>query len=159
MGGNQLTEVPITLGQLKNLTALVLSDNQLSSLPTGIAKLNNLKSLLLHKNKLKTLPTEIVALKCLTEVGKRSCLVDDCDLTQAIDFIFSFLSCFQLSLRDNPLVVRFVSDMTHTVPSLLELAARTVKLHSVEYGDEDLPRSLLDYLSSAHHCINPRCKG
>ena len=69
MGGNNLTEVPVTLGQLKNLTALVLSDNQLKSLPAGIANLNNLKSLLLHKNKLKTLPTEIIALKCLTEVG------------------------------------------------------------------------------------------
>jgi len=131
MGGNLLTEVPMTLGQLKQLTALVLSDNQLVSLPSAIANLKHLKSLLLHKNKLKTLPTEIITLKNLTE----------------------------LSLRDNPLVVRFVSDMTHSVPSLLELSARTVKLHQLTYGEYDLPKTLIEYLSTAHHCINPNCQG
>ncbi|KAK6645330.1 hypothetical protein RUM43_001606 [Polyplax serrata] len=131
LGGNKLTEVPCTLGQLKKLTALILSDNELVSLPREIAKLRNLKSLLLHRNKLKTLPTEIVSLKCMTE----------------------------LSLRDNPLVVRFVSDMTYTVPSLLELAARAVKLHSVKFTQQDLPKRLLEYLNNARHCINPKCKG
>lgn len=131
MGGNLLTGVPVTLGQLVNLTALVLSDNQLQSLPGCIANLNNLKSLLLHKNRLRMLPTEIIALKCLTE----------------------------LSLRDNPLVVRFVSDMTYSVPSLLELAARALKLGGVNYMSTDLPRPLSEYLSTAHHCINPKCKG
>lgn len=65
----------------------------------------------------------------------------------------------QLSLRDNPLVVRFVSDMMHTVPSLLELAARTVKLRGIRYSPTEVPRRLADYLGSAHHCINPKCKG
>lgn len=73
-----------------------------------------------------------------------------------IDCVYSL---FQLSLRDNPLVVRFVSDMMYSVPSLLELAARTVKLRRVNYDADDLPRRLADYLSSAHHCINPKCKG
>lgn len=69
MGGNRLTEVPPTLGQLKSLQALVLCDNMLESLPSTIANLANLKSLLLHKNRLRTLPTEIITLKCLTEVA------------------------------------------------------------------------------------------
>jgi Leucine-rich repeat (LRR) protein len=68
MGGNQLAEVPSTLGRLKQLHALVLCDNIIESLPSNIANLHNLKSLLLHKNKLRTLPPEIVALKNLTEV-------------------------------------------------------------------------------------------
>lgn len=72
MGGNLLTEVPQSVGQLKSLQALVLSDNQIESLPADIAKLKNLKSLLLHKNKLKTLPQEIVTLKNLTEVTYHS---------------------------------------------------------------------------------------
>ena len=69
------------------------------------------------------------------------------------------MCCFQLSLRDNPLVVRFVSDMTHNPPSLMELAARVVKQHSVPYNPQEMPRSLHEYLQSAHHCVNPKCKG
>lgn len=65
----------------------------------------------------------------------------------------------QLSLRDNPLVVRFVNDMTHNPPSLLELSARTVKINNVPYSEHDLPHSLIEYLSSAHRCVNPKCRG
>ncbi|XP_003699574.1 leucine-rich repeat-containing protein 58 [Megachile rotundata] len=131
MGGNRLTEVPSTLGELKSLQALVLCDNMLENLPSSIAKLTNLKSLLLHKNRLRTLPTEIITLRCLTE----------------------------LSLRDNPLVVRFVSDMTHNPPSLLELAARVIKTIDIQYDEESLPRNLVEYLNSGHRCVNPKCKG
>lgn len=131
LGGNHLSEVPVTLGMLDNLKALNLSDNALESLPPAIANLKHLKSLMLHKNRLRTLPIEIISLKCLSE----------------------------LSLRDNPLVVRFVSDMTHNPPSLLELSARSVKINSVPYGERDLPHNLIEYLSSAHHCVNPKCKG
>ncbi|XP_015436332.1 PREDICTED: leucine-rich repeat-containing protein 58 [Dufourea novaeangliae] len=131
MGGNRLTEVPSTLGQLKSLQALVLCDNMLDTLPSSIANLTSLKSLLLHKNRLRTLPTEIIRLKCLTE----------------------------LSLRDNPLVVRFVSDMTHNPPSLLELAARVIKTSDIQYDGETIPRNLVEYLNSGHCCVNPKCKG
>ncbi|KAJ9591461.1 hypothetical protein L9F63_002067 [Diploptera punctata] len=131
VGGNQLVEVPDSLGMLQQLQALNLSENLLESLPATIANLKNLKSLMLHKNKLQTLPTEIIALKCLTE----------------------------LSLRDNPLVVRFVSSISLNPPSLLEHAGRTVKLYGIPYGSPELPRSLVEYLNSAHHCVNPKCKG
>lgn len=131
IGGNKLVDVPDSLGKLKQLHALNLSDNMLESLPAAIANLKNLKSLSLHKNRLRTLPTEIIALKCLTE----------------------------LSLRDNPLVVRFVSNMTLNPPSLLEHAGRTIKIHGIPYGAPDLPMCLVEYLNSAHHCVNPKCKG
>uniref|UniRef100_A0A1B6DR41 Leucine-rich repeat-containing protein 58 n=1 Tax=Clastoptera arizonana TaxID=38151 RepID=A0A1B6DR41_9HEMI len=131
MGGNKLTEVHENVGLLNDLKALILSNNDLESLPRSIAKLKNLQTLQLHKNRLRTLPTEIIALKCLSE----------------------------LSLRDNPLVVKFVSDMTHNPPSLLELSARTVKVNGIKYQEDDLPRSLIEYLKSAHHCVNPKCKG
>lgn len=68
MGGNVLTDVPATLGQLKYLQALVLCDNLIESLPSNIANLHNLKTLQLHKNRLRTLPPEIIALKNLNEV-------------------------------------------------------------------------------------------
>lgn len=72
LGGNRLTVVPESLGQLAWLQVLVLSDNLLESLPAAIANLKHLKSLLLHKNRLRTLPPQIVACKCLTEVGRDS---------------------------------------------------------------------------------------
>ncbi|KAF2896758.1 hypothetical protein ILUMI_09418 [Ignelater luminosus] len=131
LGGNELKEVPITLGQLHTLQALVLCDNKIESLPANIANLKQLKSLLLHKNCLRTLPPAIIGLKNLTE----------------------------LSLRDNPLVVRFVSDMTYNPGSLLELTARTIKIQNVPVEPGDVPSSLLKYLKSGHRCVNPQCKG
>jgi len=69
------------------------------------------------------------------------------------------LFTIQLSLRDNPLVVRFVSNMTLNPPSLLEHAGRAIKIHRIPYGVPDLPTSLVEYLNSAHLCVNPKCKG
>ena len=62
-------------------------------------------------------------------------------------------------MRDNPLVVRFVSDMTHNPPSLLELAARVIKTADIRYDEESLPKNLVEYLNSGHRCVNPKCKG
>lgn len=131
MGGNLLVDVPETLGELVNLQALVLCDNQIGSLPANIANLKHLKSLQLHKNLLKALPPEIVGLKNLNE----------------------------LSLRDNPLVVRFVSDMMHDPGSLLELAGRTIKIYDIKVKQGDIPQTLISYLENAHRCVNPQCKG
>ncbi|XP_063625018.1 leucine-rich repeat-containing protein 58 [Cydia splendana] len=131
LGGNQIIEVPDAVGRLTGLQALVLSDNLIEQLPNSIANLNQLRSLLIHRNKLKTLPTQIIKLKCLTE----------------------------LSLRDNPLVVRFVRDMTLQPPSLLELAGRTIKLHEIPTFPGEVPRDLINYLGAAQCCVNPKCKG
>lgn len=69
MGGNQITDVPESVGALTSLQALVLSNNAIEQLPASIANLKQLRSLLIHQNKLKTLPTQIIKLKCLTEVS------------------------------------------------------------------------------------------
>ena len=131
LGGNQLTSIPVEVGNLTELQALSLCENKLRTLPPSIALLRNLKSLGLHKNLLTALPPEIVKLRGLQE----------------------------LSLRNNPLVSRFVKDFTFECPSLLELAARAIKLHKVNYDHESLPKCLLDYLSTARRCVNPKCKG
>lgn len=65
----------------------------------------------------------------------------------------------QLSLRDNPLVVRFVRDLAYNPPSLLELAGRVIKSKNVPYEPWDLPQNLTGYLGSAHQCVNPKCQG
>lgn len=51
------------------------------------------------------------------------------------------------------------TEMLMTPTSLKESAARTVKINAIPYTDEDLPRTMIDYLSSANCCVNPECKG
>lgn len=131
MGGNKIKEIPESIGNLNELKALVLCDNLIEKLPVSMARLKNLKSLSLHKNLLRTLPRELITLKNLTE----------------------------LSLRDNPLVVRFVQEISMTSASLLELSARVVKTLPIKLTNEDLPKTLLEYLDSANCCVNPKCEG
>ncbi|XP_068211301.1 leucine-rich repeat-containing protein 58-like [Palaemon carinicauda] len=135
LGGNLLENVPDELGELHQLQALILCENQLRNLPRSIASLTSLRSLLLHNNNLCCLPVGLVKLRGLLE----------------------------LSLRDNPLVTRFVNscarELMYNPPSLLELAARVIKLKKLHYTEEDLPKSLIHYLSNGHRCVNPKCKG
>lgn len=130
LGGNRLTEVPAEIGQLYYLISLVLCDNQIQSIPPTLIHLRKLQSLSLHNNQISTLPPEIVRLN-LTE----------------------------LSLRNNPLVNKFVQDMTYEPPTLLELSGRVVKIEKVKYSKEDLPSNLRKYLKSAQRCVNSKCKG
>lgn len=94
-------------------------------------RLHSLLSLSLHNNLLTFLPRELLSLVHLQE----------------------------LSLRGNPLVVRFIKDITNDPPSLLELAGRTIKSHNVPFLVSDLPANLCRYLNSASKCPNPRCAG
>lgn len=94
-------------------------------------RLHSLLSLSLHNNLLTFLPREILSLVHLQE----------------------------LSLRGNPLVVRFFKDMTNDPPSLLELAGRTIKSRNLPYLMGDLPANLCRYLDSASKCPNPKCAG
>jgi hypothetical protein len=131
LGGNRLVEIPATIGKLTQLSSLVLCDNALETIPSSVAQLQMLESLSLHRNKIRTLPPEILNLANLHE----------------------------LSLRGNPLVVRFARDVTFDVPSLKELSGRAVKLYKLTLAKDAIPTTLHSYLSSAHQCVNPKCKG
>ena len=65
----------------------------------------------------------------------------------------------QLSLRENPLVVRFVRDLTYNPPTLLELAGRVIKSKDIPFNAWELPNHLATYLACAHQCVNPKCQG
>lgn len=130
LGGNQLTEIPAEVGILHQLVSLNLSDNRLQSLPPTLSSLRRLQSLNLHNNCLQTLPPQIVSLNLV-----------------------------ELSLRKNPLVNRFVQDLSFNPPSLLELSGRCIKIERLRYSTEDLPINLVRYLNSAQSCVNPNCKG
>uniref|UniRef100_A0A2K6US38 Leucine rich repeat containing 58 n=1 Tax=Saimiri boliviensis boliviensis TaxID=39432 RepID=A0A2K6US38_SAIBB len=134
LSGNCFQEVPASLLELRALQTLSLGGNQLQSIPAEIEnlqRLHSLRSLSLHNNLLTYLPREILNLIHLEE----------------------------LSLRGNPLVVRFVRDLTYDPPTLLELAARTIKIRNISYTPYDLPGNLLRYLGSASNCPNPKCGG
>ncbi|XP_019897800.1 leucine-rich repeat-containing protein 58 isoform X2 [Esox lucius] len=129
LGGNLIASIPPELANLSALRYLVLCDNRIQSVPPQLTRLNSLRCLSLHNNLLTYLPREILNLVHLQE----------------------------LSLRGNPLVVRFVKDMTYNPPSLLELAARTIKSRNLPYRPEDLPGNLVHYLGLASKCPNPKC--
>jgi len=131
LGGNQLQMLPDEIGGLQYLQSLSLSDNKLRRLPETLSTLSRLRVLHLHQNMLTTLPHGLIFITSLQD----------------------------LSLRDNPLVMRFIRDMELQPATLLELSARVVKLHKLQYSVDALPGSLSRYLNTAHQCLNPDCDG
>lgn len=74
-------------------------------------------------------------------------------------FCSLLLLLWQLSLRENPLIVRFVQEISIHPPTLLELSARVIRTLNVTFESHELPKSLRDYLNTAHYCVNPKCRG
>lgn len=119
------------IGELLDLTALILCDNKLTYLPKQLTRLTKLCSLKLHQNQLQTLPQNLVQLTHLKD----------------------------LSLRENPLVIRFIKEWPNHVPSLMEIAGNCVKRNRVPYDASVIPQILVDFLDTAQQCDNPKCKG
>ena len=65
---NQLTALPPELGQLQNLEHLDLESNQLTALPPELGQLHNLTHLVLTRNQLTALPPELGQLHNLVEL-------------------------------------------------------------------------------------------
>lgn len=65
---NKLTVVPSSLGAIKSLQHLDLSDNLLTALPQSLQHLQELVSLDVHGNKIIALPTTLCHLKMLQKL-------------------------------------------------------------------------------------------
>jgi len=64
LGHNQLTMVPLAIGELDGLTDfLYLHDNRLSTLPTSIGRLTKLRYLNLSENEFSELPEQVTCLR------------------------------------------------------------------------------------------------
>ncbi len=66
--GNEISSLPIQIGDLQNLVALNLTRNHIESLPPEIGNLVNLRFLLLYYNRINVLPTEIGNLENLIQL-------------------------------------------------------------------------------------------
>ena len=72
MGGNQLTSLPESIGNLFNLTSLYLWENQLTILPKSINNLSNLVDLDLSYNQFSSLPKSLCNLPNLSTLALNS---------------------------------------------------------------------------------------
>lgn len=129
VGKNCLTSIPRQISQISGLKILSVANNQLQSVPVEMANLTSLVCLQLHQNRINFLPPGIAELQSLEE----------------------------LSLRGNPLISRFVRDLTYSPSSLLELAGRQVVASNLDRSN--LPRQLKQRLTTAKCCPNPACSG
>merc|ERR1711953_357657 len=129
LGNNRLTNIPPQISQIHGLKILSLANNHMQAVPVEIGDLTNLISLQLHQNKINYLP------KCIVELA----------------------SLETLSLRGNPLISRFVRDLTYSPSSLVELAGRVVVRSKPD--SSQLPAQLKQRIGSAKCCPNPACAG
>lgn len=65
---NEITEIPVEIGLLKNLRRLEFQGNEIMKLPEEIGSLTNLTRLWLYDNKLTSVPAELGQLTNLTEL-------------------------------------------------------------------------------------------
>ena len=63
--GQNLTELPASIGSLVNLRYLIISNNQISRFPSQINRVTKVTKLLANNNKLEDFPTEILELRNL----------------------------------------------------------------------------------------------
>ncbi|CAG8589899.1 9478_t:CDS:2, partial [Acaulospora colombiana] len=166
---NELTEIPAEIGYMKNLQTLDVSENQLECIPDTIGFLHKLTDLKLSKNQLTTIPSSIGSLKKLGTL-----LLNNNKITELPPEIGQIKTLVNLDIRENPitvlpaelgrlqylrklltdgcpLVTEFVHQITHSPPTLMELAARTIVRLQVPIL-EDTTDHIKDYLASAKKC-------
>eukprot|EP00058_Branchiostoma_floridae_P025031 XP_002610521.1 hypothetical protein BRAFLDRAFT_260421 [Branchiostoma floridae] len=152
MSNNQLTELPGKFFQstLRNsLQSVDLSHNQLSRLPNQLCACVDLVSLKLDSNQLSGLPPSIGLLRklrFLTATRNHITLLPASFLKLQLETVDLFENPF---LEDGPSTL--MGNLTF--PSLLEITARVVKKHRLHYTEEDLPRTLISYLDVAKRCL------
>lgn len=152
---NKITKIPAQISNLINLERLYVGHNSLVTIPTQVAKLPELKLLSLANNKLTSVPNDLENMKnlvCLQLHNNR------------INFLPRGLveleKLEELSLRGNPLINRFVRELTYSPPSLLELAGRSVVTNNLQNSTHiNPPREIISRLQSAKCCPNPECGG
>lgn len=175
LSGNALTEIPPFIFSLPRLRVLHLAENRITKVPTAISQLTTLERLYLGHNQLETIPRQIAALPELRlfsvannkltvvpdEFGEMHNLICLQLHNNRLNFlpreIVELEKLEELSLRGNPLINRFVRELTYSPPSLLELAGRRVIHYELNF--DRAPREIIGRLKTAKCCPNPQCGG
>ena len=128
---NNLTQLPVEIGQLTQLTKLDLSNNNITHLPVEIGQLTQLATLNLSNNKLTHLPVEIGQLTQLTlldlQINKLTQLpVEIGQLTQ-----LTILSLFNNPIENllNPIIQRVIQRIENR-PNGSTIYTDTQNVHS-----------------------------
>ncbi|KAL1916775.1 uncharacterized protein VTP21DRAFT_5479 [Calcarisporiella thermophila] len=143
---NRLTSLPNTIGCLTKLEHLKVSHNYLATLPTTINGLVKLDMLILNHNRLSFLPSSVGDLKALVHLD-----LSGNPITALPADIGKLQYLRRLFLENCPLKTEFVHEHTHSPPSLVELAARTIVRQGMRVPP-NIPPRLIDYLSEAKTC-------
>ncbi|XP_049955694.1 leucine-rich repeat-containing protein 40-like [Schistocerca serialis cubense] len=134
----------------QNLAILDLQDNELHNLPKEVVELDELAICLLDDNFLETLPTS------LKEMHGLSVLAACNNMMRIFPYNLFPLDEFALDLANNPFTSRYFvipnRSQKYKVPSLKELAARTVVDYRLPVATRILPRCVMEYLQSVQFC-------
>ena len=143
---NKLMHIPDTIGFLHKLVDLRLSENQLTHIPSSIGSFKKLGTLLLDYNKISELPPEIGEIKTLVNLDVR-----ENPITVLPAELGRLQHLRKLRTEGCPLKTEFVHEITHSPPTLMELAARTIVRQQIPIL-QDTTEHLKDYLASAKKC-------
>ena len=154
LAGNELSHLPRSFfyGNLGNqLRFLDLSRNSLTFLPNDIANLRNLRTLKLDENKLKRLPFRVGKMLLIMRLSAANNQIETLPGTLAQTMLD------ELDLSGNPL--KSIEDQNNAVVmnkisfrTLMDLTIITCLKHSIRPTEEDLPRSVLQYMDSYQKC-------
>ncbi|CAG5127393.1 unnamed protein product [Candidula unifasciata] len=151
---NKLTTFPVSLinsSISKCLVNLDLKNNEITSIPADIVKLKSLHSLNISHNQLRHIPESLGFMKTLRDVYLSNNLLEFLPGTMlskwynAIDFSSN-------PFPDERTVARQLNPVL-PVPTLAELAARSVVKYRVPYSAEDLDWYSISYLKTARFCL------
>lgn len=127
LSDNKLTRLKPAFCSLTRLVTLKLDGNELAVLPSRLGTFNELRTLSASRNRLHTLPASFPALQ-----------LDTLDISE------------NELLEDGPGSARVHLE---SIPTLLELAARSICKHKIPRQNAELPSMLLKYLNTAKFCL------
>ncbi|ORX88140.1 outer arm dynein light chain 1, partial [Anaeromyces robustus] len=146
LSNNKIERIPNTICYLKNLTYLDFSNNKIKEIPTFISKLTNLTVLNLKNNQIEIIPSEIGELKNLISLNLNGNLIQYLPIE-----INNLINLAELDVENCPLASSF-DECQLKIPTLKELAARTIVRNRLLMSTNILPECLLNYLSFYRSC-------